>query len=226
MSIFRTFTLRRIFPLLVEEDLQLLQHNSLVIKLKKGQNLFLSGDYPRSIYCVASGCLKIVREGHDGDSVLIRVVKAGEFVGMREVFGEFKYSRTCIALKETEVFSIDKEFSVSLLEKNPKVSLQFMRIFSNELARIESRIETRLHKAAKNRVAATILDLYHLFSEDDSLTFDVPLNRRDIAELSDVTPETVSRCLAELKKLGLIEVRGSTFVIRDLYTLEMEAEDW
>ena len=220
-----TFTIRRLFPSLSEDDLAIFQENSSIIKLKKGQNLFISGDSPRSIYGVANGCLKIIREGQEGESVITRIARAGTIVGIREVFGEFKYSRTSVALKDSEVFAIDKQMVLTLIQRNPAVALQFMKIFCTELARMEKRIESDLYRPAKNRVASVIFELYNLFSEEGVSTFEPPLNRRDIAELADVTPETVSRSIADFKQSGMLETQGAIFKILDVNALQNEAEE-
>jgi CRP-like cAMP-binding protein len=220
-----TFTLRRLFPSLQEDEVANIQTHSSVIRLRKGQNLFISGDSPRSIYGVANGCLKIVREGSEGESVITRIVRPGQIVGIREVFGEFKYSRTSVALKDSEVFSIDAQATLDLITRIPSISLQFMKIFCTELARMEKRIESDLYRPAKNRVAAVIYELYVLFADEGQTTFEPPLNRREIAELADVTPETVSRSLAEFKNAGLLETQGATFHILDMNGLMSEAED-
>jgi CRP-like cAMP-binding protein len=169
--------------------------------------------------------LKIVREGPEGESVITRVVRPGNIVGIREVFGEFKYSRTSVALKDSEVFSIDARSIFELLSRSPAVSLQFMKIFCNELARLEKRIENDLYKPARNRVAAVIYELFTLFADEGQTTFEPPLNRRDIAELADVTPETVSRAVADLRQNGVLETQGAVFHILDPDELFNEAED-
>ena len=200
------------------------QENSSIIKLKKGQNLFISGDSPRSIYGVANGCLKIIREGQEGETVITRIVRPGQFVGIREIFGEFKYSRTSVALKESEVFSLDKETVFHLMQKTPSIAMQFMKILCFELSQMEKRLESDLNLPAKSRVAAVIFELYRLFCVEGAMTFEPPLNRREIAELADVTPETVSRALADLKKAGILETQGAKFKILDLNSLQNESE--
>jgi CRP-like cAMP-binding protein len=219
-----TYTLRRLFPTLKEEEIVYLQQHSSVIRLKKGQNLFLSGDKPRSIYGVAHGCLKIMIETQDGDAVITRIVQSGSILGIREVFSDSYYTRTSVALKDSEVFSIESHSVFILIQKNPSVAFQFMKIFCSELARMERRIESDLYRTAKARVAAVLFDLFFLFAESEKRWFNIPLNRRDIAALADVTPETVSRSLAELKQSGLLETKGSSFNITDLNLFRQEAE--
>ena len=220
-----TYTLRRIFPLVPESDLTHIQRNSSVIKVRKGQTLFLSGDSPKSIYCVASGCLKIVRETESGESVLLRIVRPGQIAGIREVIGGFKYARTSVALVEGEVFALSAEQVLEAIEKSPSISLQFMKIFCNELARFEKRIENDLCKPAKARVASVILDLYNTFAEPGDTTFELPLSRREIGELADVTPETVSRALSDFRQAGALETKGNTFFLNDAHELKSEAEE-
>ena len=220
-----TYTLRRLFPSLCEEDLTVMQAHSSVIKLRRGQNLFIAGDAPRSIYAVANGCLKIVRESVEGESVITRIVRPGHIVGIREIFGEFKYGRTSVALKESEVFSIDSQATLDLIKRSPSVSMQFMKIFCTELSRLEKRIESDLYRTAKSRVASVIWELFNVFADEGHSAFEPPLNRRDIAELADVTPETVSRALADFKTAGLLETSGPSFNILDTTGLFNEAED-
>ena len=114
---------------------------------------------------------------------------------------------------------------LTLIKRNPAVALQFMKIFCNELARMEKRIESDLYRPAKNRVASVIFELYNLFSEEGATSFEPPLNRRDIAELADVTPETVSRSIAEFRLAGMLETQGAMFTILDVNALQNEAEE-
>jgi CRP-like cAMP-binding protein len=210
-----TYTLRRHFPSLDEAVLRHLESRASVVRLRKSQNLFLAGDVPRSIYAVANGCLKIVRESPEGDSVITRIAQPGDIVGIREVFGGFNYSRTSVALRDSEVFAIDAASVTDLMAQHPALALQFMKIFSTELARLEKRIEANLYTPAHVRVGAVIYELFLLFAAEGEMTFEPPLNRRDIADLADVTPETVSRAIAELRQSGAIETQGAMFRILD-----------
>ena len=220
-----TFTLRRLFPMLSERQQADLGEHSSVIRLRKGQNLFIAGDSPRAIYAVANGCIKIVREGAEGESILTRIVRSGQFLGIREVFGDFNYSRTAVALRDCEVFSINAESIKQLIHQAPDISFQFMAVFCNELARLEKRIESDIYRPAKTRVASVIYELYTIFADDGEHTFEPPLSRRDIADLADVTPETVSRALAELKSMNLVITQGTKITLLDPQSLQLEVEE-
>jgi CRP-like cAMP-binding protein len=219
-----TVTLRRFFPDLSEKEMAFLQEGASLLKFKKGQNLFLSGDTPRSLYAIANGCLKIVRENQDGDSLISRIVVPGNLIGIRELFGELKYNRAAIALKDSEVFSIDKNTLMHLQKTNNSLSYQLLKALSFELENLEQRLEQNLFRSAKARVAYSICELFHFFSFENKQFFILPVSKRDLAELSDVTPETVSRCLAEFKQAGILETQGSKMKVLDLISLQNEAE--
>ena len=220
-----TYTLRRLFPSIHDEELRYLEQHASLVRLRKGQTLFVAGDIPRAVYGVANGCLKIVRQPSSKETVITRIVRPGQIAGIREVFGDFNYSRTGVALKDSEVFSINAQVLQDSIGRWPGIALQFMKIFSVELARMEQRIENDMCRPAKSRVASVVIELYQLFGDENNSVFDPFLSRREIAELADVTPETVSRSLNELKLAGALESNGQFLSILDLPKLQLEAED-
>lgn len=217
-----TFTLRRLFPSLSDEALNQLQAQSSVINLRKGKNLFVSGDTPRSVYAVAKGALKVVRESSDGNCVITKITNAGDFMGLREVFGRVGYARAAVALRDSEVFVIDANEIKNLALRDSSVAGQFLEIMARDLALLESRVESNVFQSARNRVSSVLHSLYGSFGEEGSRVFQPPLSRRDIAEMADVAPETVSRVLSDLKTSGILDSRGPVFEVLDLDALSGE----
>lgn len=213
------FTIRRMFPTLSEDMISKIQTATTSIQLRKGKNLFVSGDTPRSVYAVAKGAIKVVRENADGDSVITRIAAGGDFLGVREVFGKMPYSCAAVALRDTEVFALEAEVVRSLILREPTVALQMLEILARESANIEKRLEYNVFQTAKTRVSAVLHGLYGAFGEEGNRVFQPPLSRRDIAEMADVAPETVSRVLSDLKTAGILDSRGPVFEILDMEAL-------
>lgn len=217
------YTLAQIFAEVGAEVLGLLEERASRVVLRKGQSLFAAGDNPRALFAVHLGCLKIVRENPDGESVLLRLVRPGEIVGVREVCLAAVYARSAVALVDTEVFSLDARLCLDLVAREGALGLMFMRMLARELGRLEQRLEAKMHTPAHARVAAVISGLCSLFAKPGTLVFHPPLSRRDIAELADVTPETVSRAISDLKRMGAIETQGARFRVLDAAALETAA---
>jgi CRP-like cAMP-binding protein len=219
-----SYTLRRLFPGLDEEDLNKLQEASNQITLRKGKNLFVGGDTPRSIYAISHGCMKIVRENPEGGSLIVRVVRAGEVLGLHEVFTGTNYIRTAVALRDSEIFAIEIKAFMELVNRRPSLSAYFLKNLCTEVARLERRLESTMFRTAKSRVAGVLFELHGTFGEVGNNVFEPPLSRRDIAEMADVAPETVSRVLADLKVGGILDAQGPVFRVLDLNAFAGEAE--
>jgi CRP-like cAMP-binding protein len=127
-------------------------------------------------------------------------------------------------LIESEAHAVEASAMLELIGLQPRLGLHFMTVFAEELARTERRIESDLYTPAHTRVAKVIGDLYRLFGSSGQPSFRPPLNRRDIAELAGVTPETVSRAIAELRSAGVIETQGATFLVMDPRALVSDGE--
>lgn len=218
------YSLKKIFPMLDDEGLQKLQDSSSVISLRRGKNLFVAGDTPRSVYAIANGCMKIVREHAEGGNMIVRIVKSGDALGINEVLTGTNYLRTAVALRDCEIFAIDLRVFTELLNKRPALSIQFLKNMCAEVSRLEHRLESSMFRTAKTRVTGVLYELHGAFVQADGNTFEPPLSRRDIAEMADVAPETVSRVLADLKVGGVLDAQGPTFRVMNINAFVGEAE--
>ncbi len=220
-----SFSLRKLFPGLDEEELTKLQQASSVIMLRKGKNLFVGGDTPRSVYAIANGCLKIVRENSEGGNLIVRVVKSGEVLGLNEIFLNSNYLRTAVALRDSEIFAIDIRTLVDIVNRKPELAIHFMKNLCQEIGKLERRLEASMFKTAKSRVTGVLFDLHGSFADNaNDSVFEPPLSRRDIAEMADVAPETVSRVLADLKVGGVLDSQGPVFRVLDANAFAGEAQ--
>lgn len=219
-----SISLRKIFPGITDEDMAQLQASANMIVLRKGKNLFVGGDTPRSIYAVANGCLKIVRENPEGGSLIVRVVKSGDVLGLNEVFTETNYVRTAVALRDSEIFAFDIRTVKDILARRPELTSHFMRLMSQDIVRLERRLEASMFRTAKSRVTGVLYELQGAFSDANNSTFEPPLSRRDIAEMADVAPETVSRVLADLKVGGVLDSQGPVFRVLNAHAFAGEAQ--
>lgn len=217
-------TLQDVFRSVSPETPDAFAASSTLLHLCKGQKLFAVGETPRAVYVVTQGCLKVVCEGPEGESTITGLIRSGDVIGIREVCLESRYSRTSVALLDTIVCALDAQTVVARVKRDPLLGEYFMRFFAGELIRLERRLDDRLHTSAYARVARIMAQLYEMFGTGDEPVFHLPLNRRDIAELADVTPETVSRALSELKHSGVLQASGATFRVLDGGALRAAAE--
>lgn len=216
----KSYTLSNIFSILSPNDLHFLQLHTNFIKLKRNQILFRSGDESHILYAVAQGYFKSTYTTQDGQVVTKRMIIPGELIGFRELYQETAHHHTCVALDDSGVFAIQKNAILSLIKTKPEVGLHFLGLFSQELIRIETMFESYFTKSAKQKLVLLLVDFYQKFKLSHSNSFTSPLQRKDIAELIGITPETVSRILRELKNEKILELQGKSFTVLDFEALK------
>ena len=57
----------------------------------------------------------------------------------------------------------------------------------------------------------------HIYSENQ---FNLPISRKEVAELIDMSTENVIRVLSEFRKDGLIQIEGKKIEVLDINRLE------
>lgn len=201
-------------------ELRLLNSSKNCIIYKKGQLIFNEGSYPRGLYCVNSGKIKITQTGIDGREQIVHLAKGADIMGYRAILSGDKYSCSAIAMEESSVCFIPKDMFFSLVEKNPKVSFQLMQLFSIELKEAEKKITNFAQRPVKERVAQSLLLLSECYGfERDGYTIDIIITREEIANMSGTARETAIRALIELKDKKIIELSGKKIRILSQDTL-------
>jgi CRP/FNR family transcriptional regulator, anaerobic regulatory protein len=213
------------FPSLNHEELEIVYQSSTELRVKKEQNIFVSGEKAYSLYLLTSGCVKFTREYENNKSIISSLAKEGDCFGIYEMFSKSPYfERTCTAITNCEYISVPNVAISGIGEKNSTVFLDFLKRICGHSFQLYNRIEGVRYKTAKQRLATCFLDIYPYFTNRDS-SKKALLSRSDFADLSDMTPETVSRVFAELKKIGAVKGNISDFNIIDIHLLREISEE-
>ncbi len=173
---------------------------------KKGRTIFVEGNKPTNLYCMHKGKVKITKIGEEGRDQIVRFAKPGDVLGYRSLISGERYSASATALEDCVICSIPKRTFFDILEENPDLSLQLMRIFSDDLRSAEHQLTNLTQKSVKERIAEALLILQQTYGTNTDGFIDVELKRVDIANIVGTTTESAIRLLSEMKKEGLIEV--------------------
>ena len=208
--------MRSVFCDLHGNELESLNESKGCGDYKKGQIIFNAGAYPHGLYCVNEGKIKIYRVGDEGKEQIIRLAKGGDILGYRALLSGDKYSSTAMAIDDCKICFIPQSSFLKLLEGNGMLSMQLMKLLSNDLKEAEHRITDLAQKPVRERVAEALLYLKHTYGyEQDGVTIDVTLSREDIANIVGTATETTIRLLSELKHDQVIGLNGKHISILD-----------
>lgn len=200
---------KSIFCDLHAQELEELEYAKGCTNFKKGQIIFSEHGWPLGLYCINSGKIKLSHAGADGKDQIVRLARDGDVLGYRALLSGDRYSNSAIALDDSNVCFIPKEVFFKLIEKNAALSLQVMRMLSQNLKTAQQRITDMAQKPVRERLAEALLFLKETYGfEADGMTLNVPVSREDLANMAGTATETAIRLLSDYKQEGLIELPG------------------
>jgi len=214
-----------IFKGLNQKDKETIAQNHTLYYFKKGDLLFKAGDKHRGLICLASGKVKVFKEGVGGREQILKLVKQQGFIGYRSLFSEHSWSVSAEAIEDSVICVFEKSSFVKILKKNSDLALRFIKVLSEELSHSNNRIVSLTQKHIRGRIAESLLimrDTYGYY--DDSNTILVSLTREEIAGLSNMTTSNAIRTLSNLAAEGTIAIKGKKITILNATNLEHISE--
>lgn len=187
------------------------------IRYKKGETIVKEGTRVNDILYVIDGLVKVYIEGPD-KNIIIKLLIPDDFIGLTSLFGDDTYYFSATALKETRICSIDHEGIKDLITD----CCDFSRELSNWYCKNYNIMLTKCLnlglRQLNGKLANSLLYLNREeFKEVDIFSY---ISRKDLAELSGMSMESVVRILSELNDEKTIEIIGKKIEIKNLERLK------
>lgn len=183
----------------------------------RGQTIFAEGDEGVGFYVVISGRVKIFKLSADGKEQILHVFGSGEPFAEAAVFVGARFPAHALALEPSRIFFFPRQAFTVLIQENPALAMNMMAALSLRLKKFAHLIESLSLKEVPGRLAVHLLLLAEE-QEQDQVRLD--LTKTHLASLLGTIPETLSRILTKMNKLGLIESQGPVITILDRNALE------
>jgi CRP-like cAMP-binding protein len=214
-----------IFKGLNQKDKETIAQNHTIYHFKKGDLLFKVGDKHKGLVCLASGKVKVFKEGVGGREQILKLVKQHGFIGYRALFSEHSWSVSAEAIEDSVICVFEKSSFVKILKKNTDLALRFIKALSEELSHSNNRIVSLTQKHIRGRIAESLLIMRDTYGYvEDTNTILVSLSREDIAGLSNMTTSNAIRTLSNLAAEGTIAIKGKKITILNTKSLEHISE--
>lgn len=178
---------------------------------KKDQNIVYENSPVLGLYFVQDGIAKIYSTGINDKSQIVRITKTGGIIGHRGYGGD-KYPIGASALTDCIVCFVDNDTMYEAFLENPKLTFDLMMYYSSELRASEAKLKNIAQMNVREKVASNLLYLNKVFSNYFSEgTF--LINRKDLADLTGINTEQLSRALSEFVKDKVIELNKNEITI-------------
>ncbi|MRI58430.1 MAG: Crp/Fnr family transcriptional regulator [Epsilonproteobacteria bacterium] len=193
-----------LFDNLSTEQLQRLKEISTLKEYKKGSVVFYEGDRPQDLILLTKGILQIFKTDHKGNRIVLHIFYPHSLIAEIANFENMPYPATGEFLTDGELIHIDYEIFEKEFLRNPDISFTIIKSLTNKIRYLEHVITNDIVLSSTARVAKFIYEHEREFQE---------LKKNEIAQLLNITPETLSRIISKLKKLNLLEKSGNRYMV-------------
>jgi CRP/FNR family cyclic AMP-dependent transcriptional regulator len=187
-----------------------------------GAVLFVEQELPRGVFVLCEGRVKLSMLSNDGKSVILRIAKPGEVLGLHAIVSGEPYQSTAETLEPCQVTFIKREDYLGFLRQNAEASLHAAQQLSASYRTACEQIRSLgLTHSAAEKLARFLLD-YSTRSDatKQGIRVRFTMTHEEIGQIIGTTRETVTRTLGEFKNKHVVAQNGSMLLIQNKPALE------
>lgn len=210
------------FCALSQESLRAFNQIKLAAAYPGGAVIFVEGQSPRGIFMLCEGQVKLSTTSRDGKTLILRIAKPGEVLGLDAVVAGKRYELTAETMRPCQLNFVTRRDFLRLLREHSDASLRAAQQISRDCEYAYDAIRSLgMSHSVSWRVAKFLLaSATDADVTDGVVRASLGLTHEDIAQLTGTSRETVTRALTELRKKDIVELKGSTLIIHNKPALE------
>ncbi|KIH82610.1 fumarate/nitrate reduction transcriptional regulator Fnr [Pseudomonas batumici] len=191
------------------------------VRVRKGNTLYRQGDPLHALYAVRLGFFKTTLTSEDGREQVTGFQMSGEILGM-DAISDDRHSCNAVALEDSEVCPLQFSQLERLSRDLPSLQHNLNKLMSREIVKDHNLLLMMGNMNSDERLAAFFLNLSQRLSLRgySPFNFILRMRREEIGSYLGLRLETISRGIARLRELGLLEVHAREVKILDLEGLK------
>lgn len=210
------------FLCLSESSQKALQKVEQEVSYPAGAIIFTEGQIARGVYMLRQGQVKLLTTNNDGRTLILKIAQPGEELGLDSGISGSPYAATAEILQPAELAFISRADFRKLLTEHGDACLHFANHLSRECHAAYDAVRLiGLLQSASQRLARLLLERSSSRpGADGAVRVNLALTHEEIGQLIGTSRETVTRTLSEFKRKQMIELSGSTLVLRNKLAME------
>lgn len=168
-----------------------------------GEVIFHNGDESHLLFIISSGLVKLLTYMPNGRTRIVRLHRRGSMIGLNGLMDE-NHEHTAIAVDEVTAYQIPHAELHGWKQDAPELYARLMEKWYEYLNYADTWITDFSTGSVKGRVARLIRFLARFDAETGPQIVEL-LTTEEMSEILGVTPESVSRVVAEFKREGMLD---------------------
>ncbi|MCB9418318.1 MAG: Crp/Fnr family transcriptional regulator [Ardenticatenaceae bacterium] len=192
-----------------------------------GSFVFYQEDEANTFYVLLQGSVRMTQITPEGQQVIVHFFGPGQGVGIIAALGQFAYPLTAETVEDCLFLVWDSELMNQLMEKYPRLAMNAARMLAIRFNELQDRYRELATERVERRIARTLLRLAKQLGKKsaDGILINMPLSRRDLAEMTGTTLFTVSRTISKWEQDRLVKTAREQVIICSPHGLVKIAED-
>jgi len=205
-----------LFGGLSRDVLEKLLSNAQPREFSKGHMLFHRDDPAECFFIVLEGWVKVYRETAAGDEAVLGVFTGGETVAEAAAFLEHGYPASAQVVDDSRVLPVLIGPFRRHLEDMPEIAMNMLASMSRHMHHLVAEVEQLKTASATQRLVDFLLRQCSVV--EGPAVIRLPYDKTLISRRLGMQPESLSRILAKLRKLG-VKTEQNQVVINDVAVL-------
>lgn len=202
-------------------DLDKLDKSKREYRFNAGESIIHEAQPIREFVYLQKGLVKLSRRTDDDKDHIISISMPKSFIGFLSVFSEEYYKYSITAIQDSVLCFIDIETIRDIIHNNGLFAMNVLA----KISKVSDDIIFSRVNICSRQMRGRIAYLLVLFAKDVFINsqFELPITRREIGELVDLSTANVIRILSEFRKDGILDIDGHHFEIINFKALEQYA---
>lgn len=188
----------------------------------KGATLFVQGQAGRGVFILCTGHVKLSTSSADGKTLILKVSEPGDILGLPSTISGNPYEASADVLESCQANFIARADFLEFLKEHGEAAVRVAQELSGKYqAALNELKNIGLSHSAGEKLARFLLDWAARQNKGNgSAKLTLSLTHEEIAQMIGASRETVTRLFADFKKKKLLEVKGSSVIIKNMNGLE------
>jgi len=183
----------------------------------KGEMLFHRDDPAECFYILIDGWVKVYRETVNGEEAVIGVFAGGETVAEAAAFLDSGYPASAQVVDDARIIPVFSANFRQNIARCPEIAFNMLASMSRRMHHLVMEIEQLKTASATQRLVEFLLRRCAV--DNGPAVIRLPYDKTLISRRLGMQPESLSRILAKLRKLG-VKAEQNQVVINDVAALQ------
>jgi CRP-like cAMP-binding protein len=202
-----------LFSALNAEDRELLCQTRAGLRYSPGEVMIRQGDLANKILFIRQGIVSVQHQERRR-TIILTLETEGALLGLPVLYTARTYPYTVIPFTETDCCQFELHSFQQVIRRNGEFAAMVMEQMNDYTLRSFARLHTLTLKQLHGRLADIMICLHDRIYK--STSFSLPMSRRQLADITVMSSESLSRILREFRDDGILSVDGKDVHILDI----------